>query len=337
MSFNGVDLARFQFDYDQTWAVLFMHPDGTVYGRYGTRAGNRDRSTTHISVAGLTHAMQRALQLHARYPANRAALSGKQPRPVPVRYAAQFSWLRKRTQQNDATKRCVHCHMVGSSLVRWRWERGQLTERDLFAYPLPEAVGMKMRRDDDLVIASVQPGSPADRAGLRRGDRVVRLDGQPLISQADIQWILHGARDGTHLELEYARSGRQAQTVLRLPQGQWRRGNLTWRELAWHLRPGMRVRPASQAVRLRLGIPPGRMALEVDMVFRWDPRARRAGIRKGDVIIEADGRRDLLTEEAFLAQLWLNHGPGDRVPVTVRRGERLLQLQLSMAWHPQQY
>ena len=36
---NGLDLSLFQFDYDQTLAALFLNADGTVYGRYGTRAG----------------------------------------------------------------------------------------------------------------------------------------------------------------------------------------------------------------------------------------------------------------------------------------------------------
>lgn len=47
---NGVDLKQFQFDYDQTWCAFFLNADGTIYGRYGTRAGNRDQSTTHISI-----------------------------------------------------------------------------------------------------------------------------------------------------------------------------------------------------------------------------------------------------------------------------------------------
>ena len=35
---NGVDVRRFQFERDLSLAVLFLNADGTVYGRYGTRA-----------------------------------------------------------------------------------------------------------------------------------------------------------------------------------------------------------------------------------------------------------------------------------------------------------
>lgn len=50
LQMNGVDLKRFQFDYDQTWCAFFMNADGTIYGRYGTRAGRGNQSMTHISV-----------------------------------------------------------------------------------------------------------------------------------------------------------------------------------------------------------------------------------------------------------------------------------------------
>ncbi len=334
---NAVDLARFQFDYYQTWAVVFMNADGTIYGRYGTRAGNRDRSTTHISVAGLARCMERVLQVHRNYPSNRAALAGKQPRAVPVRAAEQFPWLKRRVAQSDPAKRCVHCHMVGSSFVRWQWQRGRLTERDLFTYPLPEAVGLKMHRDDDLTVAEVREGSPAERAGLRPGDRLLSLNRQVLVSQADIQWVLHHAEDGARLPLEYVRSGRRSHGTLVLPTGRWRRGKLTWQELAWHLRPGMRVRPLDESARRRLHIGRDQMALVVDLVFRWDRRARESGVRKGDVVIEVNGRRDLLDEESFLAYLWLNHKPGETVPIKVRRGKQELDLGLPMRWHPAEY
>jgi len=35
---KNIDLAQFQFDYDLTWAVIFLNVDGTVYGRYGSRS-----------------------------------------------------------------------------------------------------------------------------------------------------------------------------------------------------------------------------------------------------------------------------------------------------------
>src|SRR6185436_3703902 len=34
---NQLDLATFQYDYDMSWAAMFLNADGTIYGRYATR------------------------------------------------------------------------------------------------------------------------------------------------------------------------------------------------------------------------------------------------------------------------------------------------------------
>ncbi|HEX2861383.1 MAG TPA: S41 family peptidase [Lacunisphaera sp.] len=44
-------------------------------------------------------------------------------------------------------------------------------------------VGIQVeQRDEHIVIVAPIPGSPADRAGLRRGDRLAKIDGQPLLN-----------------------------------------------------------------------------------------------------------------------------------------------------------
>jgi carboxyl-terminal processing protease len=44
-------------------------------------------------------------------------------------------------------------------------------------------VGIQVeQRDDHIVIVAPIPGSPAERAGLRRGDRLAKIDGQPLVN-----------------------------------------------------------------------------------------------------------------------------------------------------------
>lgn len=68
--------------------------------------------------------------------------------------------------------------------------------------------------------------------------------------------------------------------------------------------------------------------LEVTQVAAGGPAAR-AGIRVGDILLSADGRlmRTFLDWEAAL----LDHGPGDRVQVTLRRGESERAAQVAVA------
>jgi membrane-associated protease RseP (regulator of RpoE activity) len=46
----------------------------------------------------------------------------------------------------------------------------------------------------DLRIASVQSGSPAAQAGLRSGDRIVEIDGQPVATAYDIARARHRSK-----------------------------------------------------------------------------------------------------------------------------------------------
>ena len=61
----------------------------------------------------------------------------------------------------------------------WRDEPVKL---DVSAPPKPGAYGIEA---SDLTLFAVQPGSAADQAGLRRGDRVLAVNGTPALSWGD--------------------------------------------------------------------------------------------------------------------------------------------------------
>lgn len=94
---KGVDLRTFQFDWDLTWHTFFLNADGTIYGRYGTRAGVRNNQLTHISLASFKKALQRALELPRSYPAIKATLGGKRG-PEPEYQFAEACWSNDRQQ-----------------------------------------------------------------------------------------------------------------------------------------------------------------------------------------------------------------------------------------------
>jgi hypothetical protein len=79
---KGVDLSQFQFDYDLNWAAMFLNADGTVYARYGTQSA--EGPDAYNSIEGLANTMQRVLELHANYPANKDELAGKRGPDMPT-------------------------------------------------------------------------------------------------------------------------------------------------------------------------------------------------------------------------------------------------------------
>jgi S1-C subfamily serine protease len=56
--------------------------------------------------------------------------------------------------------------------------------------PVPPAVATKLGTTHGLQLASVVPGSPAAQAGLRRGDIVVSVDGQNVVTATAIQRLM---------------------------------------------------------------------------------------------------------------------------------------------------
>jgi regulator of sigma E protease len=76
------------------------------------------------------------------------------------------------------------------------------------AAPPGQPVAQALRATtSDLVVSSVRPGSPADRGGLRVGDRLLALDGKPLVTWIDTQLSPETDPAGRHT-LRVARDGR---------------------------------------------------------------------------------------------------------------------------------
>ena len=65
-------------------------------------------------------------------------------------------------------------------------------------------------------VGRVRSGSPAERAGLRPGDVIVALGGQPVTQTADVNRLLPQMPTGHDVSLAYVRNGEERQTLFRL-------------------------------------------------------------------------------------------------------------------------
>lgn len=329
VSTNGLDLATFQFDTDQSWLAFLLRDDGTVYGRYGTRS-HRTSWSDDVSVEGLSEAMEGALELHRAWPRDREALAGKRGSspsvPSPERYPALAGRYGPAVDLEKApVASCIHCHQVGEAerdLLRAR--HGRIPEEALFPFPNPRVVGLTLDPRRRATVLQVEPGSPAAAAGLAPGDVVRRLNGQPLVSIADVTWVLHRVpAAGGDVEVVVSRGGRDATSSLRLAGG-WRRADdLSWRASTWDLRRralgGLLFEPLPDA--------PG---LRVAHVGQYAPHdvARRAGFRKGDVLESVDGRADLRRETDLLFFALTEPPPTAGRTFRMRRGGETVELAL---------
>lgn len=205
---HGLDLNLFQFDPDLVWAVFFMNADKVIYGRYGTRGRAKDPHQD-ISLEGFKKAAEGALELHQAYPANKKDLAGKTG-PEPEWRIPQILPDLKGREENQASegKLCLRCHHVHEGeLWSLRSKKRPIPEQMLWLYPMPETIGLVLNPKERGAVTAVAPGSAADKAGFKEGDRLLRLDGQPLLSIADVQWVLHQAGERAKLSAEVERGG----------------------------------------------------------------------------------------------------------------------------------
>lgn len=65
-------------------------------------------------------------------------------------------------------------------------------------------------------IGQVRSNSPAQRAGLKPGDVIVALGGQPVARANDVHRLMEEMPKGRDLSLTYIRAGRERDTLIRL-------------------------------------------------------------------------------------------------------------------------
>jgi hypothetical protein len=320
---TGVDLSKFSFDFDLTFAVLLMNGDGTIYHRYGTREAVDPEA--RLSMVSLVRAMKETLEDHRAYVAR--------PSPPAARPKETIERLWKESGRAEAPE-CFHCHMVGEARrtiakSKNAWDRGEI-----YKYPEPERVGLSLDRDDQTRVTAAAAGSAAARAGLRKGDRLVRVAGARVRTIADVQWQLETVpAAGGKFAVEFERDGK-TQTAQVTVARDWRVADplvVSWRSTMWSYRPepGFWGRTLGAAQLAEAGLPAGAWALKVEGLVDWGDAAKAganaaaAGIRKGDLILSVGGKRDFKTEQHFPAWFRFTQKPGAKVPVGLMRdGQR---------------
>ncbi len=311
-----MDLNLFEFDYDLTFAVFFLSPEGKVYARYGGRDGTSPDARQ--SLDGLRYTMQSVLDMH------------EAPQKAYAPRDEESSRTVRQIPGARGSRRCFHCHNVRETLNadlkrRGKWER-ELTWR----YPLPDNLGLLPELHRGNVVAKVTPNSPADRAGLRKGDVLQKLNGVPIHSQADAQFALDRAPKLGQIPVTWKRGADTQSGTLALADG-WRKGDISWRPSLQHLVPTLPVygNDLSAGDKKALGLPEDQMAFRQKAQIH--SRARAAGIQAGDVIVGVDGRTFRgLTVDDFRQLVSREYLVGDQVQIDLFREGKRLSLPLTL-------
>lgn len=337
---NGLDLNLFQYDYDQSFHAFLMNADGTIYGRFGTRSENKDE-TQDMTMQGFGRALELALAWHNQYPEQKELFAAKHgPKPL-VERPEQYPLLSGKYDSkldyegNKLVQSCIHCHQVREAERHYYRESGKpMPENVLYPYPLPKVIGLTINALEAAEVKSVAEGSPAAKAGLRPGDRIQAFNGDPVLSIADLQWVLHRFASAGSMPIRVKRGEQTADLVLDLPEGWRTKSDISWRATSWDLRRmafgGMKMKSMTTEERAPLKLPDDRLALLIEHVGQYGDhaKAKQAGFVKGDVLVKYAGSTEPATETQLLAKSMQEHKPGDKIPVTVLRNGKEMELQM---------
>ena len=159
------------------------------------------------------------------------------------------------------------------------------------------------------LVAAVEPGSAAERAGIQRQDVVRSVNGKPVYDASDLPPIIGAMTPGSRVSLEIIRDGRPRTVSATLGalndatannDGQRDApGGKSAPDAAPGNRLGILGRDLSEQQRSRLGLQAGEGVLVAGVE---GDAARDAGLRPGDVIL-AVGRNDVGSPRELDAQL----------------------------------
>ena len=153
---------------------------------------------------------------------------------------------------------------------------------------IANAFGMKGEARGAL-IASVEPGSPADRAGLKQGDIILQLNGNPVTDSRELSLKISMMSPGAKVSLKVLRNGNEMEipaTLGEMPSGEQAAKPQGGGPEAGP-RLGVNVQPLTPDIARQLGLPPQTRGVVIADVQPGSP-ADDGGLQRGDVIQEVN-------------------------------------------------
>lgn len=164
------------------------------------------------------------------------------------------------------------------------------------------------------VIAACVPNSPAYRAGLRPGDRIIEVDGRPIDRQVEFLNEVHRRYAGDVLKLVAQRGAERIECQVELV-----------RNIAPYQRPFLGILPRRVARGTASGV-------TIRYVYPESPAAR-AGLQVGDRLVLLEDKP--LADADDLALQLSSFEVGRRVRLAAERGAAVLQRELVLASEPE--
>lgn len=173
---------------------------------------------------------------------------------------------------------------------------------------------LNLKNNKGALVVSVEEGSPAERAGLKRYDVIVEVNGQPVQNGNDLRLKISDMEPGTKITLKIIREGKEKEleaTVEELEPEQGERPG----QVSSGKDIGISVRALTPSLARRYGFRTTEGLLITDV--RPYSEADRRGLQRGDIILEINRKRVRTVED--LESVLKRSESGDSIMLLIRR------------------
>ena len=173
------------------------------------------------------------------------------------------------------------------------------------------------------LVSTVERGGPADKAGLKSGDVIRKLNGQPIVASGDLPAMLSTARPGEKVTMDVWRDGKIVQVGAKLGDASEKAAPEEVAAVSTNSgsKLGLALRPLQPIERRQSGLASGLLVEDADGA------AANAGVQPGDVLLSVNGRavntieqvRDVVGKSNKSVALLIQRG-SDKIFIPVRIG-----------------
>ena len=184
------------------------------------------------------------------------------------------------------------------------------------------ADSFKLATPEGALVANVERGSPADKAGLKSGDVVRKVNGQRIVASADLPALVGTSLPGDKISLDVWRDGKIVTLTATLGNAADKVAEVAKSDsAAGKVKLGLALRPLQSDEKREAGISAGLLVEDAGGA------AANAGVQPGDVLLSVNGRpvntveqvRDVVEKSAKSVALLIQRGP-DKIFIPVRLG-----------------
>ncbi len=149
------------------------------------------------------------------------------------------------------------------------------------------ADSFKLDKPEGALVASVDAGGPAAKAGLQVGDVIRKVNGQPIVSSGDLPALIGQSSPGEQVTLEVWRHGKREELSARLGDAAERSAKVAQADDSvapgQQAKLGLALRPLQPQERRGAGVDAGLV------VENASGPSARAGVQPGDVLVAVNG------------------------------------------------